>query len=659
MKTEPVPKMKSRRERMEKRNEYLEISKQIVACIGGMENIQGTAHCATRLRIVLQDNGLADIEKLENINRVKGAFIAGNQLQLIFGAGVVNDVYDVFAEYTHTQNMSLGDLKEQSSKKQNPVQAVIKSLSDVFIGIIPALLATALLMGITSVLGGMEIVKTNDTLYAINRLVSLAANGIFAILPMVVCYSATKRFGGNPVLGMVVGAIMLDSSLANAYQAAQGTVDPEIIRLFGLKIEMVGFQGGIIIALMMGWVVAKLDNFFNRKIPDVVKLLFAPLFTVFISTLLLFTIVGPVGRVLSNGITNGLLWSTNHLGAFGYALFAGVQQIIVITGLHHIIGAVEAQLIASTGTNFLNPLMSVALMGQGGAVLGYLALNWKNVKSRELCIPSFASTLFGISEPAIFGVNLRYRFPLIGGCIGGAAAGVYVYFSKLTALGFGTTALPGLAIANPANHGYINYIVAHVIALGIGFIATTVIGKMWTSVNKTENDVEATESTVESADKEKKVEAKDVVENIFYVPAKGEVKSISESSDQTFSSKILGDGVVVLPENGLVTSPCNAEVKLVYPTGHAIGLETEDGTVILIHCGIDTVNMNGEGFEVFVKEGQHVAAGDMLVKFDKELVESKGYSSEILVVFTEVPAENKLKINAETPADRVIAEIYK
>ncbi len=644
---------------MEKRNEYLEISKQIVACIGGMENIQGTAHCATRLRIVLQDNGLADIEKLENINRVKGAFIAGNQLQLIFGAGVVNDVYDVFAEYTHTQNMSLGDLKEQSSKKQNPVQAVIKSLSDVFIGIIPALLATALLMGITSVLGGMEIVKTNDTLYAINRLVSLAANGIFAILPMVVCYSATKRFGGNPVLGMVVGAIMLDSSLANAYQAAQGTVDPEIIRLFGLKIEMVGFQGGIIIALMMGWVVAKLDNFFNRKIPDVVKLLFAPLFTVFISTLLLFTIVGPVGRVLSNGITNGLLWSTNHLGAFGYALFAGVQQIIVITGLHHIIGAVEAQLIASTGTNFLNPLMSVALMGQGGAVLGYLALNWKNVKSRELCIPSFASTLFGISEPAIFGVNLRYRFPLIGGCIGGAAAGVYVYFSKLTALGFGTTALPGLAIANPANHGYINYIVAHVIALGIGFIATTVIGKMWTSVNKTENDVEATESTVESADEEKKVEAKDVVENIFYVPAKGEVKSISESSDQTFSSKILGDGVVVFPENGLVTSPCNAEVKLVYPTGHAVGLETEDGTVILIHCGIDTVNMNGEGFEVFVKEGQHVAAGDMLVKFDKELVESKGYSSEILVVFTEVPAENKLKINAEIPADRVIAEIYK
>lgn len=606
------------------RNEYLEISKQIVACIGGMENIQGTAHCATRLRIVLQDNSLANIEKLEEIHKVKGAFIAGNQLQLIFGAGVVNDVYDVFAEYTHTQNMSLGDLKEQSNKKQNPVQAVIKSLSDVFIGIMPALLAAALLMGITSVLGGMEVVKTHDTLYAINRLVSLAATGIFAILPMAVCYSAVKRFGGNPVLGMVVGAIMLDSSLANAYQAAQGAVDPEIIRLFGLKIEMVGFQGGIIIALMMGWVVAKLDNFFNRKIPDVVKLLVAPMLTVFISTVLLFTIVGPVGRILSNGITDGLVWSTNHLGAFGYALFAGIQQIVVITGLHHIIGAVEAQLIAATGTNFLNPLMSVALMGQGGAVLGYLALNWKNVKAREICIPSFASTLFGISEPAIFGVNLRYRFPLIGGCIGGAAAGAYVYFSKLT-------------------------------ALAIGFVATAIIGKMWTTVNKAETIEEETNST----DDGKKAEAKDVVESIFYAPAEGEVKSISESSDQTFSKKILGDGVVVFPENGFVMSPCNAKVKLVYPTGHAVGLETEDGTVILIHCGIDTVNMKGEGFEVFVKEGQQVAAGDMLVKFDKELVESKGYSSEILVVFTEVPTGNVLKINEQIPADRVIAEIEK
>ena len=210
---------------MGKREEYLEISKEITKLVGGMDNIQGTAHCATRLRIVLQDDSKADLKELENVSKVKGAFVAGNQLQLIFGAGLVNDVYEVFAEYTHTQNMSLGDLKEQSAKKQNPVQAVIKALSDVFIGIMPAILAAALLMGLTGVLGNLEIVKNNETLYALNKLTSLASTGIFAILPMAVCYSAVKRFGGNPVLGMVVGAIMLDSSLANAYSVGSGTAE--------------------------------------------------------------------------------------------------------------------------------------------------------------------------------------------------------------------------------------------------------------------------------------------------------------------------------------------------------------------------------------------------------------------------------------------------
>ena len=351
-----------------KQEKYLRISKEIVNYVGGEDNIQGVAHCATRLRIVLTDNNLADIEKLENIDSVKGVFIAGNQLQLIFGAGLVNEVYEVFSRYTHTENMSLGDIKAQSAQKQNPIQTVIKSLSDVFIGIMPGILAAALLMGITGVLGKWDVVVNNETLYAINKLASIAANGIFSILPMAVCYSATKRYGGKPILGMIVGAIMLDSSLANAYSVGSGSVVPEVIRIFGLPIELVGFQGGIIIALMMGFVVAKLDIFFDKKVPDFIKLLLSPLCTVFISTVLLFTVVGPLGRELGNLITGSLIWMTENLGALGYMIFAGLQQIVVITGLHHIIGAVEAQLIADTGRNFLNPLMSVALMGQGGAV---------------------------------------------------------------------------------------------------------------------------------------------------------------------------------------------------------------------------------------------------------------------------------------------------
>lgn len=632
---------------MGKSEEYLKISEEIVNCVGGMENIQGSAHCATRLRIILKDNARADMEKLENISRVKGAFVAGNQLQLIFGAGVVNDVYAVFSKYTHTENMSLSDLKAESAKKQNPVQAVIKALSDVFIGIMPALLAAALLMGLTGVLGGLDIVQKNDTLYAINKLVSLASNGIFAILPMAVCYSATKRFGGNPVLGMVVGAIMLDGSLANAYQAAQGLADPEIISLFGMKIELVGFQGGIIIALMMGYIVAKLDIFFSKKIPDVIKLLVAPLLTVFISTVLLFTCIGPVGRILSNGITDALVWGTDNLGAFGYALFAGVQQLVVITGLHHIIGAVEAQLIADTGSNFINPLMSVALMGQGGAVLGYLAVNWKNLKTRELCIPSFLSTLFGISEPAIFGVNLRYRYPLIGGCIGGAAAGVFVYFSKLTAFGFGTTAVPGIAIANPANNGYLNYIIAHLIALVIGLLCTVIFGKasgkrltateaaapVKMAVAGKSQMNEKTEAASDAAEKDAEADS----EVILKAPVNGEILPVTESSDPTFAQKLLGDGIVIRTKDAQVKvmAPCDGTVKFVYPGGHAAGIETKNGTGILIHCGVDTVKLNGEGFTIHTEEGRKVSAGDVLLEFDRKTIEEKGYSSEVIMLVTD------------------------
>lgn len=639
---------------MSKRNEYIEIAKQIVSCVGGMDNIQGTAHCATRLRIVLQDDSLANMEKLENIDKVKGAFIAGNQLQLIFGAGLVNEVYEVFAEYTHTENMSLGDLKKQSAKKQNPVQAVVKALSDVFIGIMPAILAAALLMGITGVLGNLDIVKNNDNLYAINKLASLASTGIFAILPMAICYSAVKRFGGNPVLGMVVGAIMLDSSLANAYSVGSGAVEPEVLHLLGLNIELVGFQGGIIVALMMGFIVAKLDVYFNKKIPDAFKLLVAPMLTVFISTVLLFTIVGPVGRLLANGITNGLVWATDNLGAAGYALFAGVQQIVVITGLHHIIGAVEVQLIAATGTNFINPLMSVALMGQGGAVLGYLLLNWKNLKARELCIPSFLSTLFGISEPAIFGVNLRYRYPLIGGCFGGAVAGVFVYFSKLTSLGFGTSAVPGIAIANPANNGYVNYLIAHLLALAVGFICTALLGKMMDKKTNTpeEKEVSAETKVEESTQAE-------VSEIKFVSPVKGEVHPITDSTDPTFAGKVLGDGVMILPEDGEVKAPCDGTISFIYDGGHAVGIERKDGTNILIHCGVDTVNLKGEGFSVLTKENKFVKKGDSLLKFDKTMIEKQGYSSEVLMIVSELDENRSFKLmyTGKTDGNDVIAAI--
>ena len=237
--------------------------------------------------------------------------------------------------------------------------------------------------------------------------------------------------------------------------AAQGTVEVTTLHIFGLPVALVGFQGGIIVALLMGWLTARLDKFFEKKVPEVIRLLVSPLLTTLVGALLLFTIVGPLGRGLSSGLTSALVWMTQNLGVIGYAVFSGLQQLVVITGLHHIFGAIEAQLLADTGRNFLNPLMSVAIIAQGGAVLGYMLRHKDNLKVREMCVPSFISVLFGITEPAIFGVNLRYRYPLIGGCIGGALGGVVVYLTNLAALGFGTTVLPGIALADPANNGYV------------------------------------------------------------------------------------------------------------------------------------------------------------------------------------------------------------
>ena len=550
--------------------------------------------------------------------------------------------------------MSLSDVKDIANKKENPLQKVIKALSDVFVEIIPAILAAAILLGVTGFLANFEAVKTNQTLYAINRLSNLASVGIFAVLPMVVVYSATKRFGGRAILGIVVGAIMLDGSLANAYSIGTPGFNPEILDLFGLKIQMVGFQGGIIVALMMGYIVAQLDKFFEKKIPSVIKLLVSPMLTVFISTFLLFTIVGPIGRELSNYITGGLVWVSTEFGLIGYMIFAGLQQIIVITGLHHILNAAEAQLIATTGRDFLNPLMSVALISQGGAVLGYYLLHRKERKVAEIALPSFVSILFGISEPAIFGVNLKYKFPLIAGCIAGAIAGAFVYIFKLSSLGFGATAIPGITIIDPANNGYINYIIVHLIGLVLGIVICYTFGKAKTKkviVDEEKANENTSEIKVES------ITDTNLDEITLISPIKGEVKDISESSDETFASKVMGDGILVNPSEEIFVAPADATVELVFPTKHAIGLSLKDGSQILMHCGINTVSMNGEGFEVYVEEGQEIKQGDKLIKMDLEKVKQAGHSTQTLMIVNELPDGRKVEVNPDSKTPIIIKKI--
>lgn len=616
----------------DKRKRYEKIAADIVRLVGGRDNIIGVAHCATRLRLVLEDNDKADIKAIETVDLAKGVFVAGDQLQIIFGAGLVNDVCQVLAESIHMDSMSLGDLKTKANKRMNPLQRAVKALSDVFIEIMPGILAAALLTGISSVLGNLEFVENNDTLYGISTLINISSGAIFGFLPLCVAYSTVKRFGGRPIMGLVMGCIMLSNSLADAYAAAQGTAEITTLHIFGLPVELVGFQGGIIVALLIGIVTAKLDIFFEKKVPEVIRLLVSPLLTTLVSAFLLFMVIGPVGRGLASGITAALVWMTQNLGAAGYAVFSGVQQLIVITGLHHVFGAIESQLLADTGRNFLNPLMSVAIIAQGGAVLGYLARNRRDARARELCIPSFVSVLFGITEPALFGVNLRYRYPIIGGCIGGAIGGIVVYVTNLAALGFGTTVVPGIALADPAGNGYVNYIIAHGIALAAGFLFAFLLGAVFErrqTADEPENTGEFSEAagqtSVQTAETEK-----------LAAFADGQFMGIEKVNDPTFSQKVLGDGVAVVPSGNKVYSPADAVVEMVADTCHAVALRTKAGHGILLHVGIDTVQLEGKYFDVHVTAGQTVKKGDCLMDVDFGKIAEEGYDTSICLIFAEL-----------------------
>lgn len=623
----------------EKRKRYENISAEIVKLAGGRENILGIAHCATRLRLVLEDNDKADIHAIEDVDLVKGVFVAGDQLQIIFGAGLVNDVCQVMADSLHMDSMSLGDLKSKANKRMNPLQKALKALSDVFIEIMPGILAAALLTGLSSVLGNIDFVQNNDTLYGISRLINISSGAIFGFLPLCVAYSTVKRFGGRPIMGIVMGCIMLTNSLADAGAAAQGTVEVTTLHIFGLPVDLIGFQGGIIVALLIGIVTAKLDIFFEKKVPEVIRLLVSPLLTTLVSSFLLFMIIGPIGRGLADGITAVLVWMTQHLGVIGYAAFSAVHQLIVITGLHHVFGAIESQLLVDTGRNFLNPLMSVAMTAQGGAVLGYLAGHLKDAKAKELCIPSFISVLFGVTEPALFGVNLRYRYPLIGGCLGGAVGGAVVYFTDLAALGFGTTVVPGIALADPAHNGYINYIIAHVIALAAGFIFAFLLGlgfnRRKTGVTVTENSGQPRQQA-EDAQESPSERGKAALPEEIDAFASGDFIGIEKVNDPTFAQKILGDGVAIIPSEGKIYAPADCVVEMVMDTKHAVGLRTAAGNGILIHVGIDTVNLQGKYFDVHVSDGQYLKKGSLIMDFDKERIAAEGYDTSACLVFTEL-----------------------
>ena len=466
---------------------YKEISKEILMHIGGKENIVSAAHCATRLRLVLKDDSKIDIKAIESMPIVKGNFNNAGQFQIILGSGIVNEVYKELVKIADISEASKEELKSEAEKKLNPVQRLIKSLADVFVPVLPILVAAGLLMGINNILTsqglfieGKSLIEAYPQYKDLAEMINTFANTGFAFLPIFLGFSATKAFGGNPYLGACIGALMIHGDLLNGYSYPSAVLEGTVPywTILGFSIAKVGYHGTVLPVLASSFVLAKTEKVLHKIVPSVLDNLLTPLFTVFITGLLTFVAIGPIMRIAGNGITTGLLWLINTLGPIGGAIFGFLYAPIVITGMHHSFTAVETQLladIATTGGSFIFPVAAMSNVAQGAAALAVIMLLKKDDKMKGVASASGISAILGITEPAIFGINLKLRYPFYGAMIGSAVACGYIMLTKVLALAPGAAGLPGIISIRPDS--MFNYIIGMTISIIVAAVSTIMLSK--------------------------------------------------------------------------------------------------------------------------------------------------------------------------------------
>lgn len=608
--------------------DYKKVAQQVLECVGGGENLVSAAHCATRLRMVIADNGKCSKEKLEQIDGVNGVFEASGQLQVIFGTGVVNKVFEEFAPLAGIDVASTkDDVKKAAASKQNWFFRAIKSLGDIFVPIIPAIVASGLLMGLLEGLCNVYPAMAQSSTYTI---IHLFSNAAFVFLPILIAISAAKTFGGNIFLGAVIGMIMIHTDLMNAWSVAGATDIPTASVWFGLyDIKLVGYQGHVIPVVIAVWLMSAIEKKLHKIVPEIIDLFVTPLVTVLVTGYVTLTIIGPVFVVVENGVLDGAKWLITLPFGIGAAIAGAAYAPTVVAGVHHMYNALEAGLLSAEGVNTWMPIATAANVAQGAAALA-LSLKTKNQKTRSVALPASLSAFLGITEPAIFGVNLRYVKPFIAGCIGGAAGGLVAGIMHVGASAYGITGVFGFLITTDCTMGYL---LDMVVAAGVAFILSWILYR-----EKSEDPTE----TVQEIPETEKNDDTTSVENVdskqddkaVYSPLEGKLIPMTEVPDETFASKALGDGVAVIPEKGCVYAPFDGEVEMVYDTGHAIGLVREDGMEVLIHVGINTVELGGKYYTAKVSNGQKIKKGDLLLEFDMDEIAKAGYSLVTPVIVT-------------------------
>ena len=616
--------------------DYRKTAKAILDQVGGSKNIVSAAHCATRLRLVIADNSKADKEAIENVDGVKGVFEASGQLQIILGTGTVNKVFDEFISIAGITASSKAEAKEAAAQKQNIFMRAIKLLGDIFVPIIPAIVASGFLMGIMNSLdfminNGFISMDTSSSIYVFANLFS---NTAYTFLQILIAFSAAKAFGANPYLGAVIGMIMINPALQNAYTVATEGVQQTQSVFFGLyDIDMVGYQGHVIPVVIAVWVLSVIEKKLHKIVPEVLDLFVTPLVSVFVTGYLTLSIIGPVFVWAENAILGGIQWLLTLPLGIGSLIMGGLYAPTVVTGIHQMYTAIDIGQIAQYGVTYWLPLASAANVAQGAAALA-VALKSRDKKIKSLALPSSLSAFMGITEPAIFGVNLRFFRPFIAGCIGGGCGALYASLVHLGAKGTGVTGIFGilLCLEQP-----VQYVIEMAIAVGVAFVISFIIYKDQKPQAETAGiEDKNAKAAASGTDDESKETAESVLisEETIKSPVKGRIIPLSEVSDETFASEMLGVTSAVEPDDGRIVSPCGGEVINVFDTGHAVCIATKSGGELLIHIGVDTVKLNGKGFTKKVSDGDHVHAGDVLIEADLDTIRNEGYSPDVMVILT-------------------------
>lgn len=656
-------------------------AEQLLDAVGGAQNIVSAAHCATRMRLVIADDSKVDKEKLEAVEGAKGNFQAAGQLQVIYGTGTVNKVYDAFVALPGVHATSKAEAAQTAQAKANPFQRAIKALGDVFVPIIPAIVASGLLMGLTeginNAMGGA--LDTNSWYILIHTF----SNASFVFLQILIAFSAARVFGGNEYLAAVIGMIMNHTGLINAWSipgavekfgssafqivgsdtaaqwltqttgtatsAAQATAGaimaaggvPQVELFGGFAVTLQGYQGHVIPVIIAVLLMCAIERWLHKHVPDMLDLFVTPLVTVLVTGTLTLTVIGPVFAVIENYVMYAFQFLLSIPFGLGGALVGAIYPATVVLGVHHMFNALEATLIANTGVDNFNPIISCANVAQGAACLAVF-LKTRSLKKKELALPAGISGFLGITEPALYGVNLPALKPFIAAMIGSAIGGALVSILGVVSIAYGITGLFGFLITTSNT---VTYAICIAVAAVAAFAITWSIYKdpdaaptpeqnaqMVAKAQASANAATTVASTTENA-APVKVAAEDLLS-----PVSGQVVALKDVNDAIFASEAMGKGVAVVPTVGKIVAPADAVVTLVADTQHAIGLLTDSGAEVLIHAGIDTVELGGLPFNVKVSAGDHVKAGELLMEMSIEAIKEAEKDPTVMVIITNTDA---------------------